>query len=496
MPEEETSSTVTTDYHYILKTIKGKRCALFLGPDACLSSDGVTTFSELTAQLIQSKVDRQNGPVVAWYADEGLAFFKDHVARTDTCDEIKSLYSVPDLNAKPYYADFYQKIVRIPFHLYLSVSPDPFLQLEFSTHNLPHQFGWFAHHQPITEVQQPTPEQPLIYNLVGSVEDAESLVLTHEDLFEYLASILGEKKLPAKLKAALLDANLQHLIFLGFPLQKWSSQLLIRLVRRGENKSDKKDFRTIANHAETLRPDIRTFCIDQFNITFIQENFLQFVDQLYEAALDFEQNPQNKFKLRQVAPTDAAEGRGEVFLSHVRGSTTDAVADRLRTELNAKGFRTVPEKSVLDYKTDLRRFIQQLGAGKRVVLLLDESFLQDQQCMQSILEIRKYPGMETRIYPILMPGADLADPVRQLDFVEYWDKKKDTLSERLTRVSNQADLIPLQNQVNLFAEIRRFLADFMDIIQQMRMIQFNGQNWEDLHELTALLEQQAAADHE
>lgn len=116
--------------------------------------------------------------------------------------------------------------------------------------------------------------------------------------------------------------------------------------------------------------------------------------------------------------------------------------------------------------------------------------------MQSILEIRKYPGMETRIYPILMPGADLADPVRQLDFVEYWDKKKDTLSERLTRVSNQADLIPLQNQVNLFAEIRRFLADFMDIIQQMRMIQFNGQNWEDLHELTALLEQQAAADHE
>ncbi|MEL7163030.1 MAG: SIR2 family protein, partial [Bacteroidota bacterium] len=132
-------------------------------------------------------------------------------------------------------------------------------------------------HAPGT-IQQPSKELPLIYNLLGSVADEESLLMTHNDLYDYFKSIFSRKSMPDKLKLALKNREINCFIFLGVPFEKWYMQLLLREleIHRGQ-----EDFIRYAANA-SLDTEIKSFCTEQFTIQFVENDSVHFVDTLYE----------------------------------------------------------------------------------------------------------------------------------------------------------------------------------------------------------------------
>lgn len=68
---------------------------------------------------------------------------------------------------------------------------------------------------------------PMYYNLCGCVEKPSTLVLDYDDLFRLLEGMLGAPKLPEKLLARLKDTT--SYLFLGFPFDRWHTQLMLRL---------------------------------------------------------------------------------------------------------------------------------------------------------------------------------------------------------------------------------------------------------------------------
>ena len=119
-----------------------------------------------------------------------------------------------------------------------------------------------------------------MYNLLGSFEEEQSLVLTHDDLFDYLFSILGaDQKLPLELRNQLVEA--QAFVFLGFDFQAWYVKLLLRmlnihtqgkvpLVSQGKNGS-----RTPPN-------ELKNFYVSNFQMQFLELEAEDLIDQLFE----------------------------------------------------------------------------------------------------------------------------------------------------------------------------------------------------------------------
>ncbi|MCB9333386.1 MAG: SIR2 family protein [Lewinellaceae bacterium] len=121
----------------------------------------------------------------------------------------------------------------------------------------------------------PTVKQPLVYNLLGSIEKPESLVLTHDDLFDYLESVFQAQSMSDKLKDHIINTA-QSIIFLGIPFDRWYMQLLLRVLHLHKDE----EFMRFATKQE-LSDEVRTLFREQFKINFVPTNIATFIDELF-----------------------------------------------------------------------------------------------------------------------------------------------------------------------------------------------------------------------
>ena len=229
--------------------IERKTCALLVGPDL-FRFDG----KPLNRALRDSLIEKYGKYIEHFYEREGLFKFKH--------DAGKKLISQKALN------EFFEtvtpdeellkKIISIPFHLTLSINTDSFLSDACLKYGVKHQFHHFlGNHREVKPVDPPS-EVPLFYNLVGTKDKYDSLVLDYDDLYDYFKSVFGPPGLPQNLQLALNECS--SFLFLGFQLDKWYTQLLVRWV------SDVKGARRYANPNPNIQEDAEQFIEKHINI--------------------------------------------------------------------------------------------------------------------------------------------------------------------------------------------------------------------------------------
>ena len=87
----------------------------------------------------------------------------------------------------------------------------------------------------------PSPERPLVYHVLGTLDVPESIVITEDEFFDFMAAVAkggsGPNQLiPSGVEEALTNTSL---LFLGFGLQDWDLRILLRSVITREAKARK-----------------------------------------------------------------------------------------------------------------------------------------------------------------------------------------------------------------------------------------------------------------
>ncbi len=262
----------TLDWEDILRDIAKQRAVLFIGQDF-LPHTEETIFLDLYKKLTAFP---EHG-IDYFYPHDGFFLFsstgKKNKARSHTADFYKNIKPDPILM---------QKITEIPFRMIINVNPDKNLVNAFRDQYIEPQFDYFTcgSKKPV-EIVEPTADFPLIYNLFGSIDKDESLVLDYEDLFDYLTNLLSNLNVPQTVQTVLKETRTY--IFLGTRLEKWYSQLLFRYLNKKENHFDD------SNKNYTMRPNFsdggetETFFKKQFNVNYfgIKNEFLNDLHQRY-----------------------------------------------------------------------------------------------------------------------------------------------------------------------------------------------------------------------
>ena len=208
-----------TDLKLTIGTIKSGRCILCLGPEV-FNQYGEGKLEERLARYL----DVENAPQIKVYED-GLFFFRPRQARTVAEIKMEQFFKETDFSAAE---ALLEKIARIPFHFIIISTPDNLLLQTFKRLQFNVSSGYYwKNHPPEREVKVPTRQQPLVYNMLGSIEHPESLVLTHDDLYGYMESIFGKVSMPRNLKYHITN-NAKQLLFLGIPFDRWYMQMILR----------------------------------------------------------------------------------------------------------------------------------------------------------------------------------------------------------------------------------------------------------------------------
>ena len=254
------------DWDFIIDTIRESKCIIFLGADFPQLTN-YKSFREASIDYL--KVD-ENPDISAYYKNDELFLFKDKQAKIRTIYKLKKFYREHQINSKNY-----QYIAQLPIKLFINAGPDDFLpsvmkQMEYSYH-----FEYFNKHFAGTHIPEPKVHFPLIYNLVGSFDNDDSLLLTHDDLFSYLAATFSGQKLPHNLMSEVYQTR--SFIFLGVDFDKWYVQLMMRLLKIHDENHTYVRYAT----KEKFNKDTTSICIDQFQIEFVNQNISEFVEELF-----------------------------------------------------------------------------------------------------------------------------------------------------------------------------------------------------------------------
>lgn len=248
----------------IIDNLQNEKCVILLGPELLVTKDGVT----LQQDLFRYFASETNLKIVEDI--DHFVIFKNKTSKTFFYTDYKKYY---DKNAQ--ITDLHKHIARIPFHLIISISPDLILKSAFDHLGIEVDFQFYNKKTNPKEIKKPGLNKPLLYNLFGSIAEEDSLIVTHDDLFEFIFSILGgDQRLPRELKVSLQTAKV--FLFLGFDFEKWYVKLILRLFDLHKNH--------LPLTSETkggLDEKIKNFYINNFEMEFIPYKTEDLIKELY-----------------------------------------------------------------------------------------------------------------------------------------------------------------------------------------------------------------------
>jgi hypothetical protein len=204
------------DWDTLIYAINQNNCILMLGPDTSVETvDGQPLLlTESLANLLAERLEpgtRKSlnlsdlAQVSQYYAIEKGRHTLE--ARTESFyKEKQGLCS-----------DLHRNLAALPFYFTITTTPDSMLINALREKNKEPVMNWYNFNGENPEmVQMGTVERPLVFYLYGAVNEPGSLMLTENDLLDFLVALIsGKWSLPDNIRSELQDEN-KIFLFLGF----------------------------------------------------------------------------------------------------------------------------------------------------------------------------------------------------------------------------------------------------------------------------------------
>jgi hypothetical protein len=174
----------------------------------------------------------------------------------------------------------------------------------------------------------------------------------------------------------------------------------------------------------------------------------------------------------EVAPqqtTTATDIGREVFISYSWSDESAAMADRLDKAFQAKGVLIVRDKRDLGFKGRIKHFMERIGRGRCVILIISDQYLRSENCLFELLQVAKAGEFFERVFPIVLGNARIYKPVDRIAYVQHWEKQLEELDSAMKTVSS-VNLQGFREEIDLYAEIRASLPRLSDILKDMNTL--------------------------
>src|SRR6187551_119280 len=160
------------------------QCVLILGPELVIDKNGIG-YKKYFRDILHEKSK--------YFDSENLFYFYDQSDCFTVKDKVIKYYKEVGDPA------LIEMISRIPFPLIINVNPDKAINKIYKNKGIPFAEGYFTKDSK-TEFNSlipiPSKEMPVIYNIFGTIDVEQSLILTHKKLYQTIEYLLPKKSLP------------------------------------------------------------------------------------------------------------------------------------------------------------------------------------------------------------------------------------------------------------------------------------------------------------
>lgn len=159
----------------------------------------------------------------------------------------------------------------------------------------------------------------------------------------------------------------------------------------------------------------------------------------------------------------------QVYISYAWGGESERIVNELDADLQARGILVIRDKRDLGFKGMIRDFMQQIGRGHAVIVVISDKYLKSPNCMFELVEIAKNKDIYDRVFPIVLGDADIYNPVNRIKYIKHWEEKLKELDEAMRSVS-AANLQGMREELDSYDEIRDNVSNLTFLLKDMNTL--------------------------
>jgi internalin A len=163
------------------------------------------------------------------------------------------------------------------------------------------------------------------------------------------------------------------------------------------------------------------------------------------------------------------ENEQSVFISYAWGGEREEVVNQIDRALQQRGIKIIRDKRDLGYKGSIKAFMEHIGQGNCVIVVISDKYLRSPNCMFELVEIAENKQFHDRIFPIVLAGANIYDPVKRIEYVKHWEVKRAELAEAMKSL-DPANLQGIREDMDLYDRIRDKVSGLTSILKDMNTL--------------------------
>jgi len=158
-----------------------------------------------------------------------------------------------------------------------------------------------------------------------------------------------------------------------------------------------------------------------------------------------------------------------VFISYAWGGEREEIVNQIDQALQKRGIKIIRDKRDLGYKGSINEFMERIGRGNCVVVVISDKYLRSPNCMFELVEIAEGKQFHDRIFPVVLNDANIYDPVRRLDYVKHWEMKRAELAQAMREV-DPANLQGIREEIDQYDRIRDKVSGLTSTLKDMNTL--------------------------
>lgn len=158
-----------------------------------------------------------------------------------------------------------------------------------------------------------------------------------------------------------------------------------------------------------------------------------------------------------------------VFISYAWGGEREEVVNQIDKSLQARGIKIIRDKRDLGYKGSIKGFMERIGDGNCIIVVISDKYLRSPNCMFELVEIADGKEFHERIFPVVLSDANIYDPLRRIEYIKFWEGKITELDKAMREVG-MANLQGIRDDIDQYTRIRARIADLTDILKDMNTL--------------------------
>ncbi|UCH92613.1 MAG: toll/interleukin-1 receptor domain-containing protein [Candidatus Aminicenantes bacterium] len=293
----------------LIYSILQDNCILMLGPDAAAEKVG-DSHKPLT-EILANKLAEMIDPEVREKIDPSdltqvAQFYCMEKGRNSLYANVTAFYT----QREDMTSDLHMDLAALPFYLSVTTTPDNMFFNSLKKQGKSPLMERYHFNRPDNPgiVKMGTEQEPLVFYLYGKLEEPKSLLLTENDLLDFLVSLISEKPpLPKNIVSQLRNKE-KSFLFLGFGFRHWYLRILLHVLQGQSKESPSFAMEQFEpKYEDLLRQTVVFFQKSGFKIHIFEYELRNFakelVEKYYQAA---------KICIPRIKHMDTPE----VFISH------------------------------------------------------------------------------------------------------------------------------------------------------------------------------------